>query len=196
MTPALVRQLTAACPGSARYAEALARGSGEADAAAGAQLFQNCAADGRRQRAEARRFIASTAAGGAYLALGLLRHDSAMLQRSLDATDEMRRAVPVSDEQIRRWSAIPDAIDMEHHKLLIVTSCGIGDPAVAASYINVAAHDGAAWIVAARPPLTDCPPLAANAYDPADKAHAMTLPRGTATGRPNPAIEPDVHLGH
>lgn len=196
LTPALVRQLGSACPGAAPYADALARGSDEADAAAAAQLFENCAGDGRRQHAEARRFIASAAAGGAYLALGLLRHDPAMLRRSIDATDEMRRAVPVSDEQIRRWSTIPDAIDMEHHKLLIVTTCGIGDPSVAAAYINVAAHDGAAWITAARAPLTGCPALAANAYDPPDKAHPLTLPRGTDTKRPDPAIDRDVHVGH
>ncbi|HTD35733.1 MAG TPA: hypothetical protein VK665_18940 [Candidatus Elarobacter sp.] len=183
LTPLIARQLAVACPGTARYADALATGSGAADAAAAARLFENCAGDGRRQRAEARRMIASAAAGAAHLAVAVLRHDPVELQRSIDATAELRADVPLSDDQIRRWSAIPDAIDMERRKLLIANDCAIGDPAVTAAYINVAARRGTAWISVARPLLTGCPPLAATAYDLPDKAHPMTLPRSSGTGR-------------
>jgi predicted metal-binding protein len=189
LTPLIARQLAVACPGTARFAEALAMGSDAVQAAAGAQLFENCAGNGRRERAEARRIIASAAAGAAHLALGVLRNDAAELQRSIDATAELRADVPLSDDQIRRWSAIPDAIDMERRKLLVANGCAVGDPAVTAAYVNVAARQGTAWISAARPLLTGCPPLAATAYDPPDKAHPMTLlPRGTVPGRPDPAI--------
>ncbi|HEX3465622.1 MAG TPA: hypothetical protein VHS78_16350 [Candidatus Elarobacter sp.] len=195
LTPLVARQLAVACPAAARYADALVRGSDADEAAAGAQLFEDCAGLGRRQKAEARRQIASTAAGAAYLALGVLRHDTAALQHAIDATAELRAYVPLSDEQIRRWSAIPDAIDMERHKLLISNACGLGDPVVTAAYVNVAAHEGTAWITAARAALTDCPPMNATAYDPPDKAHPMTLPRATASGRPDPAINKDEAKG-
>jgi hypothetical protein len=192
LTPPLARQLVVACPGTARYADALARGSGEADAAAAASQFENCAGAARRARTEARRQIASTAAGAAYLTLGLLRHDAAMLQRAVDATAELRALLPLSDDQVRRWTAIPDAVDLKRRKLLIATECAIGDPTLAAAYVNVAARDGSAWIAVARPSPEGCPALPATAYDGPEKPVPMTLlPRGTIPGRPTPAIMPD-----
>ena len=190
LTPPLARQLVVACPGTARFADALARGSGEADAVVAASAFENCAGMARRARTDARRQIASTAAGAAYLTLGVLRHDAAMFQRAADATAELRNLLPLSDDQVRRWTAIPDAVDLTHRKLLIATACGIGDPTLAAAYINVAAHDGSAWIAVARPPLDGCPPIPTTAYDGPEKPVPFTLPRGTATGRPNPAVLP------
>jgi hypothetical protein len=189
LTPPLARQLGVACPGTARYAEALAAGSGEADAVAAASQFENCAGAARRARTEPRRQIASTAAGGAYLALGLLHHDAAMLQRAVDATAELRAFLPLSDEQIRRWTIIPDAVDLTRRKLLIATECGIGDPALTAAYINVAAREGSAWIAVTRPSQASCPPLPTTAYDGPQKPVPMTVPRGTGTGRPNPAVD-------
>jgi hypothetical protein len=191
LTPPLARQLVVACPGTTRFADALARGSGEADAALAAPAFENCAGAARRARTEPRRQIASTAAGAAYLTLGLLRHDAAMLQRAVDATIELRKMLPLSDDQVRSWSAIPDAVDLTRRKLLIANHCGIGDPTLAAAYINVAARDGSAWIAVARPSSEGCPPIAATAYDGPEKPVPFTVPRGTGTGRPNPAYMPD-----
>lgn len=196
LTPPLARQLVVACPGTAHYADALARGSGEADAAAAASKFENCAGAARRARTEARRQIASTAAGAAYLSLGLLRHDTAMFQRAVDATAELRSLLPLSDDQIRRWTAIPDAVDLTRRKLLIATDCGIGDPTPTAAYINVAAHDGSAWIAVARPSPEGCPALPATAYDGPEKPVPMTVPRGTTVKRPDPAINQDEAKGH
>jgi hypothetical protein len=194
LTPLVARDVAGVCPGTARYALALTWGITERDAAAAAPLFDACAASLRHGVSDLRRQIASTAVGATYLSLGLLRHDPALLRRSIDATAEVRNSYLVSDEDIRRWPVIPDEYDVRHREAIVRTDCSDGGLGPDAAYINVAAHAGSAWVTAPRDPVS-CPPSRLDTYL-ASRRFSGPEARGFGSpdrsARPSPAIEPDL----
>jgi len=193
LSPNVARDVAYVCPGTAPYAEALVRGISEPQAAAAAPVFDACAAGLRHAGIDRTRQTASTAVGATYLSLGLLRHDPALLRRSIDATDELRRNYIVPDEDIRRWPIIPDEFDQRHDRLIVSTVCDGAGLSEDAAYINVAAHRGVAWITAAREPVR-CTPARKDVYSASGFLGPATSPFGTTdySARPNPAIEPDL----
>jgi hypothetical protein len=199
LTPLIARDVAAACPGTAAYAEELARGIGERDAATAAPLFDACAARMRHGYSDLRRRVASTAVGATYLSLGLLRHDPGLLRKSIDATAEVRGMFPATSDEIHQWSVIPDAYDRMHRRLVVRTDCPFGGLAEDASYINVAAHDGSAWVTTPRAANPTCGALSDDFYAlnrwyaaipafPSEKTGSEPV----GSGRPSPAIEPDL----
>jgi hypothetical protein len=190
LTPLVARDVAYACPGTERYAEALVRGITEREAASAAPLFDACAAGAKRDYGDYRRHAASTAVGAAYLSLGLLRHDPALLRRAIDATAEQRRDVTTaSDQDIRRWPVIPDEYDARR-------DCPSGTEAIDAAYINVAAHAGTAWVTAPRA-AAPCPAVRPDVYL---ASRGFPGPEPSRPGpnyavRPYPAIEPDLNNG-
>ncbi|HEX3465620.1 MAG TPA: hypothetical protein VHS78_16340 [Candidatus Elarobacter sp.] len=163
LTPLVANAVAAACPGTDRYAQALVRGIGERDATAAAPAFDACAASARHDYSDFRRHLASTAVGAAYLSLALLRHDPALLRRSIDATAELRSYVRASDDDIRRWPIIPDSLAPHGDTLIVRTDCAPPYPETDAAYINVAAHAGSAWISTPRE-SGQCPPYRPDRY--------------------------------
>jgi hypothetical protein len=188
LTPLVARDVAFACPGTERYAEALVGGITESDAAAAAPLFDACAAAAKHAYDDRRRHLASTAVGAAYLSLALLRHDPALLRRSIDATDELHRDAAVSDDEIRRWPIIPDDLEARRHTLIVRTDCPAGSVTLDAAYLNVAAHAGFAW-AAPRAPAS-CPPVRPDTYL-ASRGFRQPEPHGFPpvdySARPNPA---------
>lgn len=200
LTPLIARDVAAACPGTAAYAEELARGIGERDAAVAAPLFDACAARMRHGFSDLRRRVASTAVGATYLSLGLLRRDPALLRKSIDATAEVRGMFPAANDEIRQWSVIPDLYDPTHRRLVVRTDCPFGGLGEDASYINVAAHDGNAWVTTPRAGNPACGALSADFYAmnrwiaalpgwPSEKSGSEPV----GSGRPSPAIEFDFN---
>jgi hypothetical protein len=149
LTPLVARDVTAACPGTKVYADALIRGATDEEAAAASTLFDACAASLHR-RHPWREPAANVAVGAAYLSRGLLEHDPAMLQHAIDATAVLRSSVSWTDETVRRWPIIPDQFDAPRREAVIRIDCPAGMWIADAVYINIAAHQGSAWIAAPR----------------------------------------------
>ena len=192
LTPLVARAAAAACPGTAVYADALVRGISDADAAAAAPLFDACAASLRRDHSDAPRNAASTAVGAVYLSRGLLHHDPALLRRAIDATAALRRDVLVSDDVVKAWPIIPDAFDAFRREAIISLNC-VFSLGVDATYINVAASTGSAWITQPREPVACRPakavPHVAEIVDVRSRAWSEPNP----FARPDPAIEPGLN---
>jgi hypothetical protein len=186
LTPLVAREVIASCPGTARYAAALVDGISETDAAAAAPLFDACAASHRRDVSNELRQAASTAVGATYLALGTLRHDPALLRRAVDATAELRsQNVYADDATVRAWTIIPDQYDARGHVLVVRTDCPTGTLIDDATYVNVAAHAGGAWIATPRAPAA-CPPLSATALAAAHRAGFNPNVYADGSGRTSP----------
>jgi hypothetical protein len=151
-TPLVARDVATACPGTSGYADALARGATAEEASAAAPLFDACARSAHRDFYPLRESAANVAVGAAYLSRGVLNHDPAMLRRAIDATAALRAYVRANDETIRRWPIIPDEYDARSQEVVIRTDCAHSWGANAA-YINVAAHQGSAWITTPREAL-------------------------------------------
>src|ERR1700681_50970 len=155
LTPLVARDVAAACPGTAAYAEALVRGITDAEAAVAAPLFEACAAETRRGTSDRPNEAASTAVGAVYLAQALLHaNDPALLQRAIDATAPLRSRRHVADAVVRQWPIIPDEFDARRREAVIRLDCPWGTAATVATYINVAAHAGTAWISQPREAMT------------------------------------------
>lgn len=120
-----------------------------------------------------------------------------MLRHAIDATARLRSDLPASDEIIRRWPIIPDEYDVRRHEVVIRIDCGSGVGANAA-YINVAAHQGSAWVTTPREPEPCMMYSAARRFGVgggfATDRSPYTSPLGSPDpgGRPNPAIEPPL----
>jgi hypothetical protein len=195
LTPLVARDVAYACPGTAKYAGELVRGITETDAAAAAPLFDACAAGAKRDFTDVRRQLASTAVGAAYLSLGLLRHDPALLRRSIDATAEVRRNFLIaSDDDVRRWTVIPDQYDPGHRELILRTDCPVAAFAPDATYINVAAHAGTAWVTTPRELNPNCTGRPPEVYARSTPFQGWSgMPTGPQSGRSTPAIEFDFN---
>ena len=186
------RSVAAVCPDTKPYADGLARGISERDAAAAAPVFDACARDAKRYGDDYRRVVASLAVGAAYLSRGLLTGDATMLQRAIDATARNRSYVAANDDTVRAWSIIPDRYDVRRHEEIISTDC-LSDVSPNAAYINVAAHHGSTWINEPRTPepcmyRNDGRSVGWNG----NALSANPFPsRAEGPSRPNPAIETD-----
>jgi hypothetical protein len=187
LTPLVAKQVAAACPGTATYAQALVRGISEAQAALAAPLFDRCAASLRHDFDDAVRNAASTAVGAAYLSRGLLTHDPAFFQRAIDATDGQRRDARLSEETVRAWSVIPDYFDSDERIAGISPNCGFS-PALDATYIYFAARGRTAWITQPREAIACPAPVRSHIAD--DSSWRGSMPRNDPTIRTGPAIEP------
>jgi hypothetical protein len=202
LTPLAARALSAACPGTSAYADALVRGAAAAEAAAAAPLFDSCAAAAHRDFDRRRETAANVGVGAAYLSRGLLGHDAAMLRRAIDATASLRSGVPATDETIRQWPIIPDEYDVLRHQVVIRLDCNAG-VAPNAAYINVAARQGSAWIATPRESEPCLKARIASASRPVDFEARFFPSYQSWSGpfapvdphaRPNSAIEVDDHF--
>jgi hypothetical protein len=195
LTPLVARDVAYACPGTAKYAGELVRGITEVDAAAAAPLFDACAAGAKRDSTDVRRHLASTAVGAAYLSLGLLRHDPALLRRSIDATAEVRSNFLIaSDDDVRHWTVIPDQWDPRRRELILRTDCPVAAFAPDATYINVAAHAGNAWVTTPREVDPNCAVRPPDVYARSSPSQGWSsILSAPQPGRPTPAIEFDFN---
>jgi len=149
LTPLVARDVAAACPGTGTYTDALVRGATAEQAAAAAPLFETCAISLHR-RFPWREPPVHVAAGAAYLSRGLLETDPVMLQHAIGATGALRSRVSLTDDAVRRWTIIPDDYDARRHEEVIRTDCPASMWLADATYINVAARQGSAWVTAPR----------------------------------------------
>ena len=164
LTPINARDAAAACPGTARYADALVQGIGRADAHAARPLFAACAAQKRLPGYLWKTDAANLALGAIDLSLGILERDQAALRRAADETADMRSRSLATDEQVRAWTFIPDYVLPNTRTPATVpyvkASASIevssrrpfadGLSAENAAYVNVAARTGTAWITTPR----------------------------------------------
>ncbi len=190
LTPLVAKQVAAACPGTAVYAQALVRGISEAQAALAGPLFDRCAASLRHDSDDAARNAASTAVGAVYLSRGLLTHDPAFFQRAIDATDAQRRVARLSEETVRAWPVIPDYFDSRQRVAVISLDCDFS-LAVDATYIYFAARSGTAWITQPREAVP-CPARIRYHVSQDSFSSGSFFDTGGRTRR-DPAIEPGVN---
>lgn len=190
LTPLVAKQVAAACPGTATYAQALVRGISDAQAALAAPLFDRCAASLRHDHDDAARNAASTAVGAVYLSRGLLTHDPAFFARAIDATDAQRRGARLSEETVRAWPIIPDYFDSRERVAGISPSC-VFSPELDAAYIYFAARSGAAWITQPREAIA-CP-VQIRYHVADDSFWRGSSSENAGPTRRDPAIEPGLN---
>jgi hypothetical protein len=203
LTPAVAREVAAACPEGARYAGLLVRGITGADAATATPVFERCAAQIRLPEAQWKTAAARVALAAVELSRGLLAHDPALLRRAADETRDLRSQSFASDADVRSWSVIPDYYDAQQRQIVLddPSACARGY-ADNAAYINVAARAGTAWITEQRPapatltPMVACAPryAAAAAIRPSDPApFTMSPPQSGVQGVYD--LTPDMRPG-
>jgi hypothetical protein len=193
LTPLVAQSVAATCPGTAKYADALVRGITDADALVAAPLFDACAAGARRDFFNWSNELASTAVGAVYLSRGLLNNnDPALLQRAIDATARLRSRNSWPDELVRQWPIIPDEFDARRREAIIRLDCPSGTWVADATYINVAARSGAAWITVPRDPTT-CTHGRYAASHPDFNEPLWQRAGPDPHQRPNPAIDPGLN---
>jgi hypothetical protein len=202
LTPAIANSVSAACPGTAKYADALVRGITSDEAAAAEPKFAACAKQIRLYENQWKNDAADVALGAVELARGLLNHDPELLQRAVDATAALRAVARGSDADVRAWPTIPDFVD-GHTGDYVVDGCGSGSAALNAAYINVAARTGVAWVLTPRAPTrcgTKGYPYAYNGRrDPFAQPDPWTASPSRFSWdqgpgrRPDPAIEPPLN---
>ncbi len=151
LTPSMARTVASACPQAAVYADELVRGITRAEAKAATPLLTSCAREIRLFIHQWKNDAANIALAAVELSRGLLDRDPALLRAAADATRDLRRASRASDDQVREWTIIPDYFDVARNELVVEPhpACGIS-PVANATYINVAARTGAAWITIPR----------------------------------------------
>ncbi|HTD36128.1 MAG TPA: hypothetical protein VK669_01345 [Candidatus Limnocylindrales bacterium] len=162
LTPIVAHDVGDACPGTARYAEALVRGIGRADAVAARPLFAACAAKTRLPGFLWKTDAANVALGAVDLSLGVLDRDAAAMRRAAGETSDLRSRSVSTDEQVRGWTIIPDYAFRNETRTFAYLPATPANAQLArrpftddfaaenAAYINVAARTGTAWITTPR----------------------------------------------
>ncbi|MEA2787533.1 MAG: hypothetical protein QOF71_3637 [Candidatus Eremiobacteraeota bacterium] len=151
LTPSLARTVASACPAARPYADELVRGITRAQAAAATPILTKCAREVRLFVYQWKNDVANIALAATELSRGLLDRDPTLLRAAAYATRDLRGASRASDDQVRAWTIIPDYFDVARNELVFETQASCDVSAVAnATYINVAARTGVAWITVPR----------------------------------------------
>ena len=151
LTPSVARSVASACPQAAVYADELVRGITRADAEAATPILTRCAREIRLFENQWKNDAANIALAAVELSRGLLDNDPTLLRAAAYATRDLRRSSRATDGQVRDWTLIPDYFDVARNELVVDSQPSCGISAVAnATYINVAARTGAAWITTPR----------------------------------------------
>jgi hypothetical protein len=151
LTPSVARTVASACPQAAVYAGELVRGITRADAKAATPILTRCAREVRLFENQWKNDAANIALAAVELSRGLLDNDRTLLRAAADATRDLRGDSAARDGQVREWTLIPDYFDVARNELVVAPPSSCGVSAVAnATYINVAARAGAAWITTPR----------------------------------------------
>jgi hypothetical protein len=160
LTPIAARDIAAACPGTSAFAYELVRGISGPDAAAAEPAFNACASTARLPGYHWKTEAANLALAAVLLTRGLIDHDAALTRRAAALTDDLRSRSIATDDDVRRWNAIPDRFDRKRSELVLLgfvptrpDNSLLARPQYGerpwtenAAYINVAAQMDDAWI--------------------------------------------------
>jgi hypothetical protein len=204
LTPSLARTVASACPNAAVYTDKLIGGITRAEAKAATPILTRCAREIRLFVYQWKNDAASIALAAVDLSRGVLDHDPVLLRAAADATRDLRRASRATDIQVREWTIIPDYFDVARNELAVEPQPACGVSAVAnATYINVAARTGNAWITIPREALAQGDHRSPGcAFASRDIGDGPEWPNFRAGSRPadaspllggQPAIEPVIH---